>query len=331
MTELQLILEQSAAEGWTQSEITTMDDCSMMWWWRYGLGLRRKGNFSWASIYGSAFHSTMEEMYATAGKRWQPAPLKIPEGINLTGSQLADKEYWESVLKVQTERYAQYYADDFRKFEIIKSEMDVDIEKEWLGVKLRLRGKIDLTFTIKDDGDRLWILDHKTTSRLDFKTVAGWDFRFQFMFYLWLGLNTLIEQNIGKKFAGYYINAIKKPTIRQKQNESRAEFFARLNMNMAAEPENYYYRDRLLLTANSISHFENFVLKPKLNRIRLLTNPETPDIVKETLALNPNTNRCQLYGVCEFLPLCEHGLQLEGFQYEKRAAKHEELLEEATE
>lgn len=319
--QLAIMIDRAATDGWTQSEITTMDDCSMIWFWRYGMLLRRKGWFSWASVYGTAFHSTMEEMYATKGKRWSPAALVIPQGIVLTKQQLVEKEYWERVLKVQTERYADRWKDDFELFNIQKLERDVDITFEGI----RLRGKIDLTFITLDG--RLWLLDHKTTSRLDLKTVAGWDFRFQFMFYLWLAMQEMPDE----KFAGYYINAIKKPTIRQKQNESIDGYFARLEQSMAAEPDEYFYRDRLLLTKTSISHFEEFVLRPKLNRIKLLTSSETPAIFKETMVANPNTNRCQLYGVCEFLPLCQHGFSRESFQYEQRAAKHEELNNEGAE
>lgn len=324
MTEQQLdiIIDRSNQEGWTQSEITTMDDCSMMWMWRYGLLLRRKGWFSWASAYGTAFHSTMEEMYATKGKRWSPAAIKIPKGVVLNKDQLKDFEYWTNILQVQTAQYAQYWKDDFDLFQIRRLEVDVDITFEGI----RFRGKIDLTFGTSKEG-LIWLMDHKTTSRLDFKTVAGWDFRFQFMFYLWLAMKA--DPSI--QFSGYYINAIKKPTIRQKQNESLETFYARLEMNMAMEPESYYYRDRLLLTSKSISHFEEFVLRPKINRIKLLTNPETPAMIKETLAMNPNTNRCQLYGTCEFLPLCEHGYDIEGFQYEQRDAKHEELTGDGAE
>ena len=287
----------------------------MIWFWRYGMLLRRKGWFSWASVYGTAFHDTMEQMYATQGKRWAPAPLKIPVGIALTKEKLAEQKYWEGVLKVQTEAYAERWKDDFELFEIKRIEVEVDIIFEGI----RLRGKIDLTFCTKDG--KLWILDHKTTSRLDLKTVAGWDFRFQFMFYLWLAMKAMPDVT----FAGYYINAIKKPTIQVRQKDTLEMFFARLQMNMSMEPDEYFYRDRLLLTKSSISHFEDFVLRPKLNRIKLLTNRETPDMIKETLVMNPNTNRCQLYGVCEFLPLCQHGYSREGFQYEQRPTKHEEL------
>jgi hypothetical protein len=78
-----------------------------------------------------------------------------------------------------------------------------------------------------------------------------------------------------------------------------------------------------------MSHFEQTVLGPKLFNIKHLTNPDVSVIVKENLVKDPNTDYCQRYGVpCEFLPLCQHGLAVEGFQYEQRRAKHEELEEE---
>lgn len=325
LQQLEILVQRAGEEGWTQSEITTWDDCAMMWFWRYGLLLRRKGRINWHSTYGTAFHTTMEEAYSTKGERWHPAPLVLPEGHVLDAKGLVMKEYWERTLKVQTTRYIDYHKNDFTDFKVDKIEIDVDFVFEGI----RLRGKIDLTF-ITHDG-RYWLLDHKTTSRLDLKTVAGWDFRFQFMFYLWLAMKACPE----KQFAGYYINAIKKPTIEQRKNESIDSFFARLDMEMAMEPEKYYYRDRLLLTSTSISHFEKTVLGPKLKRIKLLTNPQVPAIVKEdlmeVLLQNPNTNRCQLYGVCEFLPLCQHGYDREGFNYEQRPEKHEELSNEGGE
>ena len=93
------------------------------------------------------------------------------------------------------------------------------------------------------------------------------------------------------------------------------------------EPEKYYYRQKLLMNKNNLQRFESFVLAPKLRRIQLLTNPNISDSIKLSIVNNPNTDYCQKYQgyECEFLPLCEHGFGLEGFQYEKKTVKHEEL------
>lgn len=281
------IIKRAAVEGWTQSEITTYNNCHMLWYWRYGMLLRRKGILNWANIYGTAFHATLEEMYATQGKRWSPAPLIIPGDVAMTTVNLLKKEYWEKVLAIQTECYAHHHKDDFELFQVEHLERDVDIT--WNGI--RLRGKLDLTFLAITSG-LLWLMDHKTTKDLTLRQVAGWDFRFQFMFYLWLALQ--LEPD--KPIVGYYINAIKKPTIRQKQGETMPSFFARLRGEMMSEPEKYYYREPLMLTKTSMAYFEKHILGPKLFNINLLTNGEISDIVKENLVKDPNTDYCQRYG-----------------------------------
>jgi hypothetical protein len=309
-----------------------MDNCGMLWFWRYGMLLRKKGMFSWATTYGSAMHTAWEQMYATEGKRWQAPDLRsfVPKGISLSGQQQKDLYYWQGVLNVQAECYATHYRDDFEAFKVEKAEIIVDITIEWKGIKLRLKGMIDLKFAILQS-EGMWMMDHKTTSRLDLKTVQGWDFRFQFMFYLWLMTKYEEQQGGTQRFRGYYINGMKKPTIRVKQNESVESYFERLRNEMLMEPEKYYYREKLLLSRDAINYFEQYVLAPKLHRISLLTNPEVSDSIKLSIVNNMNTDHCQRYGVCEFLPLCAHGHALEGFQYEQRPAKHEELEEEGGE
>lgn len=316
--DLSQIITRSSSLGWTQSEITTMDNCGMLWFWRYGMMLEKLDSISWHSIYGTACHSTWEEMYATQGKRWHPAPLKIPIA-SLSLDQQKIRNYWTKVLDVQMRCYAHYWKDDFDFFNIQSQEIVLDYT---LPNGIRLTGKVDLVFTITDDG--LWVLDHKTSVRLDLKTVMGWDFRFQFMFYVWL-----LWKSKGEMFRGYYINALKKPTIRQKQKETEEEFYLRLENEMTMEPEKYYYRERLLINQQSLTYFEDNVLGPKIARILVLTSPHISDSIKGSIVNNMNTDYCQRYGgPCQFLPLCNHGYELEGFQYQQRSVKHTELVEE---
>ncbi len=315
---LSAIIKRSSQGGWTQSEITTMDNCGMLWFWRYGMMLDKLGLVSWASVYGTACHSTWEEMYATKGQRWSPAPLKIPQQ-SLSLEQQKQRTYWEGILPVQMEAYANYYKDDFIGWSVQKAELVLEHKLE---NGIMLTGKVDLIFTISDDG--LWLLDFKTSGRLDLKTVMGWDFRFQFMFYVWLAWKALKE-----KFRGYYINAMKKPTIRVKQKETFDEFKLRLANEMCMEPEKYFYRERLLMNQGSLDYFERNVLGPKLHRIALLTNPDVSDSIKSSIVNNMNTDYCQRYGgPCAYLPLCNHGYELESFQYQERAVKHTELESE---
>lgn len=321
------VLNVAFAEGCTQSEMTTMDNCGMLWFWKYALLLKKKGGFSWALAFGSAMHQCWEEMYATGGKRWSVPQVRafLPKGVSLSLDQQKQEEYWQGVLQIQAECYAHRYRDEFELIRTEKVEMIVDLVHEFEGQKIRLKGMVDLQFcNVANDG--LWIMDHKTSGRLDLKTVQGWDFRFQFMFYLWLATKQMEQEGQSRRFQGYEINALKKPTIKVRVNDTLPQFFERLRNEMLMEPEKYYYRERLLLNKQALDHFEKHVLEPKLHRIMLLTNPEVSDSIKLSIVNNMNTDYCQRYGgPCEFLPLCAHGFELEGFQYEQRAIKHEEL------
>lgn len=330
--DLNQILNRAFAEGSTQSEITTMDNCGQLWWWQYALMLKRKGSFSWALAYGSAMHQGWEEMYATQGKRWTIPDVGkfLPPGTSLNLAQQKEREYWQGVLQIQLECYFAYYKEDFEIFKTERVEFIADIQFEFQGKMIRLKGMLDLIACNVANKGR-WMFDHKTTRDLDLKTVLGWDFRFQFMFYLWLMHK--IDEAAGNtdRFRGYYINAMKKPTIKVRQNDTLDMFFERLRNEMLMEPEKYYYRQSLLLNKGSIEHFEQMVLGPKLTRISLLTNPDISDSIKISIVNNMNTDHCQRYGACAFLPLCQHGWELEGFQYEQRTAKHEELESETSE
>jgi hypothetical protein len=332
--DLSSLLYTAFEEGCTQSEMTTLDNCATLWFWKYGLMLRKKVGFSWPLVYGSAMHDVWEQMYATQGKRWSIPDLGdyIPKGTSLTLQQQADRAYWQGVLEIQAECYAIKYKDDFIAFKTDKVELIVDITIMFEGVPIRLKGMVDLTVCNVASGGRMWMLDHKTTRDLQLSTVMGWDFRFQFMFYLYILYKWEEQNGQENKYAGYYINAMKKPTIKVRQKDTLQDFFERLRNEMLMEPEKYFYRQQLLMNKQSLDYFEQNILGPKLRRIQLLTNPQISDSIKLSIVTNPNTDHCQRYWKpCEFLPLCNHGWGLEGFQYEKRPVKHEELELETSE
>jgi hypothetical protein len=313
----------SLVEGFTQSELSMMSNCSMKWNLGYNMMLRKRGSFSWALIVGSAFHSTMEQMYATKGKRWERAEFVFPDDVILTGQDQQKKEYWEQVLQIMLEAYAQQYKDDFTQLQVLPegNEMDVDLEFEGI----RLRGKIDLWFLLRKK--EKWMMDHKTTSRLDRNVVMGWDFRFQFMFYLWL-LQRLQGKNAAR---GMYINAIKKPQLRQGEKESLPSFVQRIRTDYFARPETYFYREPLRLMKESMEHFENVVLRPKIEKLKLLCNPDVPHLQKVAMFTDMNTDYCQVYNTaCQFLPICQHGLAAHREEYIQKTTKHEELEDSAT-
>lgn len=311
------------AEGLTQSEMQTWDNCPEKWYLQYNLLLHRIGKHSWPLTYGTWIHGMLEQFYLSRGKNWKlDTPIKGEKFIAL--EDLAQAEYWRGVAKVQSEMYVSHFKHDFKLWEPVVVEEIVDLEFQGI----RLKGMIDGLFrdiTKKKATHAIW--DHKTAKRFDDKTMLGWDFRFQFMFYMWLAT----KSKKLKEFpcSDFVVNGIKKPSIEQGK-QTLPQFLQRLQIDMMERPEFYYYRKRYTLTKDSLKHFEENILGPKLARIRMIQEPSIPDFVKQMFTRNKNTDHCinSYGGVCEFLPACQNGLAIEGFQYKKREAKHQELITE---
>lgn len=303
-------------DGFTQSETTLWDNCGEAWYLRYNMMLSKKNQFSWALTYGSWIHDALEGFYKSGGKlkQWNP---KVDLSLLKKLKQDEMESYWKAVGQAQVDVYFNHYKNDFKHFDINPKLVETIIETEYQGV--RLKGMVDLP--VKLDGG-YYIMDHKTTSRIDKKVLMGWDFRFQFMFYVWLAK----RQWPDLKIKGFIPNAIKKPEIKLKVNESHFEFAERVRMDMRDRCELYFWRDTCIIKKDDMDHFEREILQPKIDRLKFMLDTKVPDKYKAAIVRNKNTDHCLRYGQpCEFLPLCQHGFAIEGFQYKRREVKHEEL------
>lgn len=313
LTTQPLLANSTIAEGFTQSEFSDMG-CMQRWNYRYNQLLQKPGVVKFPFIVGTGFHSSMEQFYATSGDRYDVATLQFDPGDIPSVADIATLDYWNHVLPVMVQAYAIYYKADSIKWKIHAFEREIDIT--YRGI--RCRGKIDLTI---NNGDGNWIVDHKTTSQLSKNIVAGWDFRFQFMFYIWL-LSKVEPEN---KLKGYYVNAVKKPELRVKKLESIQEFAQRVREDMIIEPDKYFYREPFIITKGMLQHFEDSVVNPKINILQfVIDNPDNP--LARSLIENKNTDECQKWGgqPCEFIELCQHGQKMR-FLYREKEQKHLEL------
>lgn len=321
-----IINPDSIGDGITQSEMTCWDNCAEKWYLGYNLMLYQVGKFSWPLTYGGWIHGALEEFYRTKGKRWS-LECAIPQRKFIPRDQLALEDYWTGVADVQMQIYASQYKHDFEIWQPLATEEIVDLT--WRGV--RLKGMIDMPAIFLPNKKRktVYIWDHKTSYTIDKKMVMGWDFRFQFMFYCWLA--TKLEKWKEWHIAGFVINAIRKPGLKWNQDkEILSAHLQRLETHMREEPNKYFYRDKLELTKDAMQHFEDHILGPKLDRIRILMDPKTPDAVRRLFMRNKNTDHCvSKFGTpCEFISACQNGLSLERFKYRKREVKHRELVSE---
>lgn len=311
------------AEGLTQSEMQTWDNCAEKWYLGYNLKLSHRSQFSWATTYGSWVHNTLEEFYRSKGKRWHWQP-EVDELIlrRQNAKVMRQRELYMKLGKIQMEVYASQYKHDFKLYDILSTEDIIDIEFE--GV--RLKGKVDVLAYHKGY-KRVGLWDHKTTGRLDRDTALGWDFRLQFMFYTWLAYHHPDWKK--QRPRSFMVNAMKKPQLKWGDTEPVDAYLQRVQIDMVQKPEKYLYRDTLLLKEGDLEHFEKTILRPKIERVKMLFNPKVSDDVKLIITRNKNTDTCRKYGqACEFLPVCQHGLDVEKRGYMRREVKHRELQEE---
>lgn len=320
-TELSVIVHpETISEGFSQSESQMLDNCAEKWYLYYNERLSRRNQFSWALLYGTWMHSFIEEFNSTRGKRWT-AEAPMPRNIILTHEQNAQYEFWSKLLEIQASIYASRYKQDATFYEPVSDGVEKQADIMFDGV--RLRGKLDLfAYVPKHKG--YFMVDNKTTSRLDKTTLMGWDFRFQFMFYCWLAWKCWPKFPI----KGFYTNAIRKPQLKQGVNETTPAFLQRIRSDMLVRDEFYFYREPLLLVDNALQHFEDNILHPKILRFKAIMNPDVPIELKIPLMRNKNTDHCTAYSrACQYLPICQHSLEVEKHQFYRRENKHEELDE----
>lgn len=302
-------------EGWSQSELTTGDDCWYKWYLKYDRLLDpAEANIKFAV--GTAWHKIMEDIYNSKGKGFSAPHCEYEGNPHLSSEREALLEQWDKILTVYAEEYLILYKDDFANLQIESVEEEVAHKIDLDGMEILLRGKIDLQVMF---GKQFQVWDHKSTAGMNAALLRGWDFKFQFMFYIWLVTQTLKGKKVGK----FIVNAMIKPTKRVKINQSLQGYLAELRKDIRCEPKKFFHREPLLLTEGKLDRFESNILMPKLNRIALLQDSETPQVVLSAL-LAPNTVSCMNFGeYCPFFDLCEH--KIDPSRFEKRQQKHTEL------
>jgi hypothetical protein len=313
-----LIFPLTVAEGFTQSEFSEMS-CFQRWNNRYNQLLVKPGEIQFPFSVGSIFHDAMEQFYLTKGERVHVATLQFKETDVPSLVDIQKKDYWNHVIPAMVEAYMIYYKADPIKYDILHVEKELDVVYRGF----RLRGKIDLKVR---ETDGIWIWDHKTMSRLNHSVVAGWDFRFQFMFYIWL-----MSMSDSDFITGYVVNGVKKPELRVKQNESLPTFAARVREDMIINPDKYFFREKYPLTKDALAHFQTEVVDPKLDKLQFIIDNPTSSLAK-ALMIDKNTSECQKWGgaPCAYIDLCRHGEKMK-FLYTTKPAKHEELEEQDVE
>lgn len=149
-----------------------------------------------------------------------------------------------------------------------------------------LVGTIDAIINV--DG-KFILVDHKTTSRIDDAYFARLAVDSQVSQY-YVG-----AESLGYDAAGWIHNVIRKPSIKQRKDESEVDYIVRLREDIASRPGWYYQRFPVTRSDGQIAnHLRNVCAE--IRRIALPDRPQNPDA-------------CFKWGgrPCDFWPCCSTG------------------------
>lgn len=122
------------------------------------------------------------------------------------------------------EGYTRRYIEEDRNIKIVAVEKVVEgkinnPKSRGQSQTFRFKGKVDLIF--EEDGE-LWIMEHKTASRIDMAYIDRLWMDFQIALY-----KKYVEETYGRPVVGVMYNALLKTQVRPKKGETVEEFEAR--------------------------------------------------------------------------------------------------------
>jgi hypothetical protein len=323
-TETISIPPKTFTDAFTQSELGTWDQCAYKWYLQYAHRLEPVTGWAKPLVLGTAIHATLANFYRGDSTI---APCTLPEGGDYTLEDEKDLEFLNVIEVAMMEIYFEYYADDLKIFKFGNENIEqvVEVEFEYKGVVIKLKGTLDL---IQCKLKQL-IIDHKSAFRLDESLKDSWRMKFQFMFYVWLAFNSPTFRQ--KSPAKFMVNGIKKPELRVKKDESLSAFGFRIREDMRADPLKYFWREEMDFNLNTIKRFENEHLFPKLDRIVALQEEsfENGKMDKNSifLAINKNTDACYNFNKpCAFLSICKSSFVENVDKYKQRQEKHSNYI-----
>ena len=306
--------ERLFSAGFTQSEISMWDECAQKWCYKYYMRLDKPGLWSWPLAVGHLWHYLIEQGYKY--DKWTD-PVRPDFFDNeadknvLKNKQWREKaNYWIAIMQVLRDAYYRQHRGLPENFKAI----EVTLKAKFAG--FLFTGKADLIGIVAKESA---LLDFKTCKQFSDKYDQGWEFKFQFLYYIWL-----YYREFGDILQKFIIRMVRKGSLRQGKEESLEAFTLR-QVNDITNNEDSYFKDYAFpVTQELLENFEKYVIFPKIQRIQLLQ--ANPKVVFPIIAANRNTNACFNYGSeCEYLSLCKFGINKEMPNYTIRDIKHKEL------
>ncbi|HDK42910.1 MAG TPA: hypothetical protein ENG87_06010 [Candidatus Pacearchaeota archaeon] len=198
--------------------------------------------------------------------------------------------------------YYKYHKNFIKKIKIISSEKIIQTNIDLPG-NFILTAKVD--GIIKFD-EKKYVYELKTVKSASHSYIMS--NYFQFLHYYF------VTKKEKKNIKGIYIDGIKKPSIKLKQNESEEDFMSRLS-EIYKSSDNYYH-DIIRPPRKHVKQYYNNMMKTAY-RITEST---------KTNFFECKRDMCRIYGDCAYLLLCDKGVNpMTLMKYREKTTTNEEL------
>jgi hypothetical protein len=202
-----------------------------------------------AMEYGTIFHKLIEKAANLGSKYTRPKLVKVMSDWIKTNYPSTESILLAKIAVAQFHCYRDWETNK-PKYKYIDAEPIFDEQFELppvnfnpndtikitipTGIKFRLRGRIDEVI----DNNGMWIQENKTKSRIDISLVQDTIHEnIQVMFYA-----VCSELKYGKPCKGVIYNIIRKPGLRQRNEESDDTYIDRIVEDIKKQPSYYFYR-----------------------------------------------------------------------------------------
>lgn len=237
------------------SKLACWKECKRKYFFRYIENLRPQKTGTALRV-GSAVHAGIEYLLQNIGKPWdrdkvfESMILGFTEGINLISdvvSYIPPEDMIELMKAVEAVESWFHYdplgvLDPKPNIALIRTEGEFCVNA---GYARRAIGFYDALIEINHE---LWLIEHKTTSRLDAKYFQNLLRDEQASMYIYAA------RKEGFEVQGVLYNIIQKPLLRLRKNEISEDFIKRIREWYAEE--NRFVPHRVLRNSNQMAEFE---------------------------------------------------------------------------
>jgi hypothetical protein len=251
-------------------------DCKKKYYYRYERGLRRIGGYVTDALsLGRAWHQTMAQYWATR----DPSAIVLPSGeldqVRVRAMMAGYLAQWGGHNQVVCSLSEQSLTAPIRNVRASRSFHQLAI--------------MDMV-ALQNDG-RVWLWEHKTTSRLDPAYLEKLHTDDQITGYV-----SALQHN-GIAIEGVVYDVVVKAALRRRKDDTLEDFGARLTERYLTSPE-LFHRERLVIGSQQIDDW----------RADLWQTTQEILHCRRARIWPRNTGRCYDYfSVCEFHDLCVNG------------------------